>query len=231
MNCIIVEDSEVTRTDFENKVRQVSFLNLVGSCTTAIEATNIIMNTQVDLVILDVMLPEMDGLQFMKALDKERPQIILVSSNKKYALDAFEYEVTDFLAKPVSMERFFKAISKAKKKFEEGSGISSHDDLSIFIKVNSLLVRVDSREICFIEALGDYVTIHTTKTKYTIHSTMRAIESALSDKFFFRAHNSYIVRLDKISSIEDNCMIVGEKLIPISRSKMKDLMQRLKFLG
>jgi DNA-binding LytR/AlgR family response regulator len=231
MNCIIVEDSEVARLDFENKVSQVSFLKLVHSCPTAVEATNVIMNTQVDLVILDVMMPEMDGLQFMQALDKERPQVILVSSDKKFAIDGFEHEVTDFLVKPVSRERFFKAISKAKKKYEERSGLSSHDDMSIFIKVNSLLVRVDSREILYVEALSDYVTIHTTKTKYTVHSTMKGMENALADNHFFRVHNSYIVRLDKIASIEDNCMVIGDKLIPISRSKMKDLMKRLKFLG
>lgn len=231
MNCIIVEDSEVARLDFENKVSQVSFLKLVGSCQSAIEASNIIMNMQVDLIILDVMMPEMDGLQFMKALDKERPQIILVSSDKKYALDAFEYDVTDFLVKPVSIERFFKAISKAKKKYDEGSGISSYDNTNIFIKVNSLLVKVDPKEILYVEALSDYVTIHTAKTKHTVLSTMKAMETALPEKYFFRAHNSYIIRLDKITSIEDNCMVIGDKLIPISRSKMKDLMQKLKLLG
>jgi DNA-binding LytR/AlgR family response regulator len=231
MNCVIVDDDEITRMDLEHKVRQVSFLKLLASCSTAMEATDVILNEQVDLVILDVMLPGMDGLQLMKALDHERPQIILVSSDKKYAVDAFEYDVTDFLVKPVLNERFFKAVAKAKKVYETISGLSDHDDDSIFLKVNSKLVRIDTRDILFVEALADYVTVHTASGKYTVHSTMKGMEAALQEKNFFRAHNSYIIRLDKITSIEDSCMIISDKMIPISRSKMKGLLQRLKFLG
>lgn len=231
MNCIIVEDSEVARLDFENKVRQVPFLKLVHSCGLAVEAANFIMHTQVNLIILDVMMPQMTGLQFMQTLAATRPQIILVSTDKKFAVEAFDYDVTDFLVKPVSMERFLKAISKAKKIFEEGSGLASHTDESIFIKVNSLLVRVELKDIIFVESLGDYITMYTSKNKYTIHSTMKGIEISLPDKHFFRVHNSYLVRLDRIVSIEDNCIMIGDKLIPISRSKMKDLMHRLKLLG
>jgi two-component system, LytTR family, response regulator len=131
MNCVIVEDAELVRLDFENKIKHVPFLELVHSCGSAIEASTVIMNNQVDLVILDVILPDMDGLQLMKALDRQRPQIILVSTESRYAVDAFDFDVTDFLVKPVSMERFFKAVAKAKKIYDAGSGISSHDDESI----------------------------------------------------------------------------------------------------
>lgn len=231
MNCLIVEDDEITRLDFEHKVSQVAFLELVGSCSSGVEAAGIMMKNQVDLVILDVMLPDMDGLQLLSTLNTERPQIILVSSNQKFAVDAFEYDVTDFLTKPVSNERFFKAIAKAKKTYEAGSGLTAHDDQNIFIKVNSRMVRIDTKDIMFIEALADYVNLHTTKGKFTIHSKMKTLEEALPSKHFFRVHNSYIIRLDKISSIEDSCLVINETLIPISRSKMKNLLQNLKFLG
>jgi DNA-binding LytR/AlgR family response regulator len=231
MNCVIVDDDEITRMDLEHKVKQVSFLNLLANCSTAMEATDVILNDQVDLVILDVMMPGMNGLQLMKALENERPQVILVSSDQKFALEAFEHDVTDFLVKPVLNERFFKAVVKAKKTYEAGSGIGDHDDENIFLKVNSKLIRIDTRDILVVEALADYVTIHTANGKYTVHSTMKGMEVALPEKNFFRAHNSYIIRLDKITSIEDSCMIIGDKLIPISRSKMKGLLQRLKFLG
>jgi DNA-binding LytR/AlgR family response regulator len=229
MNCIIVEDAELVRLDFENKVKHVPFLHLVHSCPSAIEASSVIMNNPIDLVVLDVMLPDMDGLQFMKALDRDRPQIILVSSESKYAVDAFEYDVTDFLVKPVSMERFFKAVAKAKKIYDAGSGISSHDDESIFIKVNSRMVRIDTKDIQYVEALSDYVVLYTLAGKFMIHTTMKRMEGALPRKSFFRTHNSYIIRLDKIVSIEDNCLVIADKLIPISRSKMKPLQERLKF--
>ncbi len=231
MNCIVVDDDELMRLDLENKIKHVSFLELTHSCATAMEATNVIMNSQVDLVILDVMLPEMNGLQFLKALDRNGPQVILVSSDSKYAVDAFDHEVTDFLGKPITMERFFKAVAKAKKIYEAGSGISSHTDESLFIKVNSRMVRVDTKDILYVEALADYVNLYTAKTKYTIHSTMKGLEASLPPNYFFRVHNSYIVRIDKIVSIEDNCVSIGERLIPIARSKMKDLIERLKFLG
>ena len=197
MNCIIVEDDELTRQDFEHKVSLVSFLELVSSCASGKEAAGAILNNQVDLVILDVMLPDMNGMQFLETMNAERPQIILVSSNQKFAADAFEYEVTDFITKPVSNERFFKAIAKAKKICETGSGISSHDDQGVFIKVNSRLVRIETKDILFAESLADYVNLYTTGGKYTIHSTMKALEGALPEKQFFRAHNRRQLSGDK----------------------------------
>lgn len=231
MNCIIVDDDSVARLDLENKVSQVSFLNHIQSCSSAAEATNAIMNQQIDLMVLDVMMPEMNGLQLMKALETERPQVVLISSSREFAAEAFDFDVTDFLVKPISNERFFRAIAKARRLHEARTGISSHDDNHLFLKVNSRLVKVDTREIQYVEALADYVTINTTNNKYTIHSTMKGLENALPAAHFFRAHNSYIIRLDKISEIEDNCVVIGQKLIPVSRSKIKALMQNLKLLA
>lgn len=231
MNCIIVDDDSVVRLDLENKISQVSFLNLVQSCSSAAEATSALMKEQIDLMVLDVMMPDMNGFQLMKALETERPQVVLVSSNKEFAVEAFDFDVTDFLVKPISNERFFRAIAKARRLHETRTGISSHDEHHIFLKVNSRLVKIDMREIHFVEALADYVTVHTSTNKYTIHSTMKGMEAALPEKYFFRAHNSYIIRLDKIIEIEDNCVVIGQKLIPVSRSKIKGLMQNLKLLG
>ena len=230
MNCIIVDDDNIVRLDLENKIRQISFLNLIASCASAAEATKSIMNQRVDLMILDVMMPEMNGLELMKALEAERPQVILVSSNKEFAAEAFDFDVTDFLVKPISNERFFRAIAKARRLHGGRTDISSHDDDFVFIKVNTRLVKIDIRDILYVEALADYVTVNTSNNKYTIHSTMKGMEIALPEKYFIRAHNSYIIRLDRISEIEDNCVVIGEKLIPVSRSKMGGLMQKLKLL-
>lgn len=231
MNCIIVDDDDLMRLDLENKIKEVPFLNLIGICSSATEATKIIMGQQVDLVVLDVMMPEMNGLQLMKALEAERPQIVLVSSNKEFAAEAFDFDVTDFLVKPISNERFFRAVAKARRLHEGKTGISSHDDSYVFIKVNTRLVKIDIRDIQFIEAMADYVVINTTHNKYTIHATLKGMEIALPEKYFFRAHNSYIIRLDKISEIADNCVVIGQKLIPVSRSKTGGLMQKLQLLA
>jgi DNA-binding LytR/AlgR family response regulator len=231
MNCIIVDDDNIARMDLENKISQISFLNLITSCASAREATKSIMHQQVDLMILDVMMPGMNGLELMKALEAERPQVILVSSNKEFAAEAFDFDVTDFLVKPISNERFFRAIAKARRLHEGRTGISAHDENFVFVKVNTRLVKIDIRDILFVEALADYVTVNTSNNKYTIHSTMKGMEIALPEKYFFRAHNSYIVRLDRISEIEDNCVVIGEKLIPVSRAKIGGLMQKLKLLA
>src|ERR1051326_7969156 len=178
MNCIIVDDDAMARLDLENKVGQVSFLNLIQSCSSASQAVTALMNQQVDLMILDVMMPEMNGLQLIKALEAERPQVVLISSNRDFAVDAFDFDVTAFLVKPISNERFFRAIAKARKLYESRTGISSHDDNHIFIKVNSRLVKIDTRDILYVEALADYVTIHTSTSRYTVHSTMKGMETA-----------------------------------------------------
>lgn len=230
MNCIIVDDDEVARLDLENKIKQISFLHLIGSYSSAQEATRSIVNQQVDLMILDIMMPKMNGLEMMKALETEKPQVVLISSNKDFAADAFDFDVTDFLVKPISNERFFRAIAKARKLHEGRTGVSSHDENFVFIKVNTRLVKIDIRDILFVEALADYVTVNTSTNKYTIHSTMKGMEASLPEKYFFRAHNSYIIRLDKISEIEDSCVVIGQKLIPVSRSKISGLMQKLKLL-
>ncbi|MCE3278981.1 MAG: two component transcriptional regulator, LytTR family [Bacteroidetes bacterium] len=230
MNCIIVDDDELIRIDLEEKIRQTMTLNLVGSCGNALEASNIVMTKSVDLIFLDVMMPEMTGLEFIKTLSASRPEVILITSNKEFAAEAFEYDVTDFLLKPISFERFIKAVSKAKRNFDKkGTTINKVDD-HIFIKVSSRFVKLDLKNILYIEALADYVTIYTPTDKYTIHSTMKGMENTLPANEFARVHNSFIVRLDKISVIEDNSIIINKTTIPVSRNKFKPLMQRLKLM-
>lgn len=230
MNCIIVDDDEMIRLDLEEKINQTMTLNLVGSCSNALEASNLVMTQNIDLIFLDVMMPGMTGLEFIKTLSASRPELIMITSNKEYAAEAFDYDVTDFLVKPVAYDRFLKAVSKAKKNFDKkGTTINTIDD-HIFIKVSSRFVKLELKTIQYIEALADYVTIYTATDKYTIHSTMKGIEGVLPVNDFARVHNSYIVRLDKITAIEDNSISVNRVTIPVSRNRFKPLMQRLKLI-
>jgi DNA-binding LytR/AlgR family response regulator len=230
MNCIIVDDDQMMRLDLENKISQTTVLNLVGSCGSAMEAAELLMTENVDLIFLDVLMPGMTGLDFVKTLAASKPEIIMITSNKDFAVEAFEYDVTDFLLKPFTYERFLKGVSKAKKIFDKkGTSVNTIDE-HIFIKVGSKFIKLELRNILYIEALADYVTIHTTNEKYTIHSTMKGIESSLPVNDFLRVHNSYIVRLDKIAKIEDNSISIQKTIIPVSRSKSKILKQQLKML-
>jgi DNA-binding LytR/AlgR family response regulator len=230
MNCIIVDDDEMVRLDLEEKINQTMMLNLVGSCSNALEASSMVMTKSIDLIFLDVMMPEMTGLEFIRTLSASRPEVIIITSNKEFAAEAFDYDVTDFLVKPVAYDRFLKAVSKAKRNFDKkGTTINTIDD-HIFIKVASRFIKLELKNIQYIEALADYVTIYTATDKYTIHSTMKGIESTLPANDFARVHNSYIVRLDKIAAIEDNSITVNKTTVPVSRNKFKPLMQRLKLL-
>jgi two-component system, LytTR family, response regulator len=228
MNCLIVDDDKIVRTEVEHMVSKLPFLKLVGSCSKAMEAFNILSTEPIDLVFLDVMMPEMNGLELMKTLHERKPQVILMTSERKYAVDGFNFDAVDFIVKPIGEERFLKAVSKAKNNFESKRTVPKAEYL--FVKVDSVLTKINVTDILYIEALADYAAIHTMTTKYIVHSTMKSIMDKLPQDDFLRVHNSYIVRLDKISSIEDNTIIINKKFIPVSRPHREQLMSRLKML-
>jgi DNA-binding LytR/AlgR family response regulator len=225
MNCIIIDDDLMSRRVLEEFVGRTEQLNLLNSYENAVDAINA-FNTgeDVDLIFLDIEMPEMSGIDFLETLQNP-PQIIIVSSKEKYALDAFNYDVTDYLLKPVSYSRFFKAINKANIRFK--NKVDSKED-EIFIKKNSALVRLKYDEILWVEALENYVIFTTYSDKYTIHFTMKAIEQKLPSTMFTRVHRSFIVNTRSINLIEDNSVIIktkeGSKTIPIGKSYKDKLM-------
>jgi DNA-binding LytR/AlgR family response regulator len=230
MRCVIVDDDELVRIDLENRLSQLSGFTLVASCGSAAEAAMVLMREPVDLMFLDVQLPKMTGLEFLRTLDQRRPQIIMMTSNKEYAADAFEYEVNDFLVKPFTDERFLRAIMRLNKNREQTPASTASATDHIFVKVNGLLEKVNFSDISYIEAMSDYIQIHAAGRKLVVHSTMKNLEQSLPANSFFRVHNSFLVRLDSITRIDDNALIVDGKAIPVSRSKMKPLMERLRVL-
>jgi len=226
MNCIIVDDDELSRAAIRNCVERTDYLNLIGECNDAIDAQKLIRDNQVDLMFLDVEMPEMSGLEFIKNVEVSC-QVIIVSAKKEYAVDAFEYNVTDYLLKPINYGRFLKAVEKARLIYEN---VQSEGSNSLLIKQESKLVKLDLENIFYIEAFSDYVNIYTKSARYTVLSTMKAIESKLPSSAFMRVHRSYIVRLDKITVIEENTIVLNDKLIPVSRSNKEGLVRRLNIL-
>jgi DNA-binding LytR/AlgR family response regulator len=199
---------------------------LLYSFENAVDAINIFeKEDDIDLVFLDIEMPEMSGIDFMETL-KNPPQIIIISSKGKYALDAFNYDVTDYLLKPISYSRFYKSITKATERFQKNKVNAKGDE--IFIKKNSALVRLKYTDILWVEALENYVIFNTYDDKYTIHFTMKAIENKLPTTKFSRVHRSYIVNTSSINVIEDNSVIIktkeGNKTIPIGKSYKDKLM-------
>ena len=226
MNCIIIDDDKLTLRIIEEFISKTDCLYLIQSYPNAIDAINAFSgDKEIHLVFLDIEMPEMSGIDFLNTL-QDPPQIIIISSKEKYALEAFNYDVTDYLLKPISYGRFFKAVDKAYKRFNQSMMSTKGDE--IFIKKNSSLVRLKYKDILWVEALENYVIFNTYNAKYTIHFTMKAIEKKLQANKFIRVHRSYIVNISSINIIEDNTIVIkiedGVKTIPIGKSYKDKLM-------
>lgn len=229
MNCIIIDDDVMSGNAVKYLVSQIPYLNLVGMGTTPQEAIALLSNNKVDLMLLDIEMPDMSGLELIKSL-KTQPFVILITSKKEYALEAFEHNVVDYLLKPIALDRFFKAVAKVKE-MKDNSSVTENSGYSFFIKNNGTLVKINSKDILWIEALGDYITIHIADNKkYTIHSTMKMVENKLASDKFVRVHRSFIIAVDHISSIDDNVIVIGKQLIPVGAVYRDNLARHLNLL-
>lgn len=228
MKCLVVDDDALSREVIKDLVQSAEGLELAGTCSDAMEAYKLLKNEQIDLVFLDVEMPKMSGLELLESLDV-LPQIILITSHPEYALQSYEYNVTDFLVKPVALPRFLKAIDKAQK-IAQSSADERSKDGSIFIKTDSRLVQLTVHNILYVEALGNYVMVYTEKGRHTVLSTMKDIEKKLPAPDFMRVHRSFIVRVDKIDSIEDNFIQIHDKQIAIGKVYKDQLLKSLNML-
>ncbi|MDJ1500131.1 LytTR family DNA-binding domain-containing protein [Xanthocytophaga agilis] len=228
MNCIIVDDDEMSRAIVKHFVEQTQFLNLVGICTDAIQAANTLQSTAVDLIFLDVEMPEMTGMELVKSLTS-KPQVVIISSRADYAVEAFEYSIADYLVKPISYARFLKAVEKVRDSFDSQPGNNGQSQ-DLYIKTDAKIVKITLKELLYVEALADYVILHTATARYIVHSTMKGIEKKLSDGSFVRIHRSYIINTEKIESIEDLSVVINKKYIPIGASYKDTFLKRLNIL-
>lgn len=230
MNCIIVDDDIVSQQIIQGLIARTEFLNAVKSFTDPVQASVFLQTNEIDLVFLDVEMPSLSGFEFLNTL-KVRPQIILISAKKDYALEAFEHSVADFLVKPIEdYSRFLRAVLKAQENHKKD--IESHEDVQkgIFIKIDSLLVHFKMEDIIYVEAYGDYVKIHTPDKVYTAYATMKNVEKKLPDSEFMRVHRSFIVRLDKIQNIDSTTLQIMNHILPISGTYRGDLLQKINTL-
>ncbi len=235
MNCIIIDDDKFSTKIIAEFVEKTDELNLIETYESAVDGINYLSSKnagEIDILFLDIEMPEMSGLDLLKTLSV-LPQVIIYSSQEKYALESYEYNVTDYLLKPVTYARFLKAINKVKENKERKDDITKSSS-EIFIKNNSSLVRVKYEDILWIEALENYVVVNSFKDKYTIHFTMKAISDKMPSDKFVRVHRSFIVNLSKIKVIEDNSVVIkteaGSKVIPIGKSYKDKLMNDINLI-
>lgn len=199
---------------------------MIGTFKTAEEALVFLKDHKTDLIFLDIILEGMSGMDFIQQLTSV-PHVIIISAKANFAAEAFNYDVVDFIVKPISFDRFLHALNKVKK-FSES--VSSAEKDFFFVKQQTKLVQIFFNDIIYIEALADYVNIHTAQKRFTILSTMKAMESQLPSNDFMRVHRSFIVRLDKIREIEENTIALDGKLIPVSRYSKEDLIKRINLI-
>ena len=230
MNCMIIDDDEMSRNALKHLIDQVGFLVLVKECKDPIEAVEFLKDENPELIFLDIEMPGMSGIDFLKNFTV-RPKVILTTTHTEYALDAFDFSVVDYLVKPLSLPRFVKAVSKAKETSDHSkSQLASFEADHFFVKKNSILHKVPLKEIQWIEALGDYVTINTPTSKYTLHFTLKALEAKLPSNKFIRVHRSFMVNFENISSIEDTMISIDKKLIPIGALYRENFIKKLNLL-
>jgi DNA-binding LytR/AlgR family response regulator len=197
----------------------------------ALDAYNYLEANDVDVVFLDVEMPKMGGIELLKSL-KKSPMVVMITSHEEFALESYEYNVTDFLKKPAEWSRFLKTIEKIRKEFLDLADqlLESSNQEHVFIKTDSKLVQLNLSQVLWVEALGNYIRVHTEEDKYTVLSTMKEIEAKLPPKDFIRVQRSFIIRVDKVKAIEDNYIIIKDKEIHIGKSYKEDFNKRINYL-
>lgn len=224
LKCIIVDDDPLSREALRNSIGQHPDLRLEGSYHNALEAKMALAKKDLDLVFLDVEMPEMTGFELLNSY-KNIPQVVMVTSNKNHAFEAFRYDVTDFISKPLEHTRFSQAIDRVLKYAQ--SMPQRVEEHNLVIKSDGVLIKLNSSEIDYVEAMGDYIKVVLADTNHVVHSTMKAFITQLPESFL-RVHKSYIVNLDKVLEIDDS-YLVGEYFnLPVSRSYKNDVKTKFK---
>lgn len=234
MDCIVIDDEQMARVIIRTLCSEIKILNLVKEFSGAIEAMKYLNENTVDLIFLDIHMPNFSGLDFIKTL-KNPPKIIFTTSDPKFAIEAFEYDfIADYLLKPIELPRFEKAIKKAQKlqladiKTEPKKEVAVKNDF--YVNIDRRLIKIDLSSIYLIKAKGDYIDIKTEEKNYVVHSTLKKIEEKLPDSLFLKVHRSYIINVKKIIDIEDNSVLIKKDVVPVSRSNRPELMKRLDLL-
>jgi len=224
IRCLVVDDEPLALHILEDYISKMPFLTLVKATTNPIEALQLVQEGGIDLVFLDVQMPELTGIQFLR-IANGKAKVILTTAYSQYALEGYELDVIDYLLKPIAFDRFFKSVQKAqtiiqpssKPEAKQETSNPQNDFLSdfIFVKTEHKIQKVYLNEILFIEGLKDYISIFTPAERIITLQNMKKMEDALPEKHFIRVHKSYIVSINKIDSIERSRIFIGDKIIPV----------------
>lgn len=231
MKCILVDDNKMARMALAQLIAQNPSLELVKECSNAEEALESLNSMPIDLVLLDIEMPGMSGIELTRKMGNKRPLIIFTTSKTDYAAEAFELNVVDYLVKPIAQPRFKQAIDRAHETIESNKEeVKVEEQGFVFVKDNGILKRISIDDILFLEAMGDYVKVHTSQKFHVVHATLKSIEEKLPATKFLRVHRSYIVAINKIDYIQEGTISIGKTSIPVADTHKSNLSKRLNLL-
>ncbi|MBO9691330.1 LytTR family DNA-binding domain-containing protein [Chryseobacterium sp.] len=228
MKALIVDDNDIARTTLAHLAKQVPDLSIVSEFSNAIEAYHYLQSNSVDLIFLDIEMPEMTGIELTKTLSGKETIIIFITSKKEYALEAFELNIADYLLKPIMPVRFLQAVSKAQTILESRKeNVEVTRDEFLFVRDSNITRRLKLDDIFYAEAMGDYVKFYTKEKMFAIHGKMKTAEERLPKDHFIRVHRSYIVSVGKIDTLQDGGIMINGKFIPVADAYRKALNTRM----
>ena len=229
MNCLIVDDEPIARSIVKNYIEKISSLKLVGECKNALEAISCLHENEIDILFLDIKMPDLSGLELLKTLTS-KPNVIITTAHSEFAVESYEFQVIDYLLKPFSFERFLKAINRLNPSNNKTESIDyKHETLShIFLKEDKKVHKVLLNKILYIQSYGNYIKVFTENNKLIVQETLLNILSILPDKMFVRIHKSYIVSVDKVLNYDSSSLHIKEVKLPIGKYYKQGFINKMK---
>lgn len=231
IKCLVVDDEPVARKGMAGYVEQTPFLSLVDSCKSAIEANEVLHKKEVDLLFLDIQMPDLTGTEFVRSLENP-PAVIFTTAYRDYAIEGFELNALDYLVKPISFQRFLKAANKAQSFFEMQRQPAAPKQTNtgqdyFFIKSDGQFIKIKLDDVLFFESEKDYVFIYTVQKRYLTLLSLKQLEKELPPERFLRVHRSFLVSLEKVELVDGNQLVIKDKRIPVSRSLQETIFNTL----
>lgn len=233
INCVIIDDEPLAREGIANYVQEIDFLHLVEVCENPVELIKLLDQHRIDLIFLDIQMPKINGIDFLKMMQNP-PMVIITTAFPSYALEGFQLNVLDYLLKPITFDRFFKSANKAKDYYQlinraNSPDLAKTDNINdyFFIKCGSKYEKIHFDDILYVEGMQNYITIYTSRGKYITLLYLKNLEQNLDSKSFIRVHKSYIVSIHKIDSIQGNEIFIQSHRIPISRNYRDQVIQQV----
>lgn len=223
IKCIITDDEPIARKGLQGYIQKIDFLDLIAVCEDAVQLNSVLKQQTVDLLFLDIEMPYVSGIDFLKTATHP-PKVIFTTAYEKYAIQGYELDVLDYLLKPISFERFLKAANKAFDYFNMQSKVKQP---YIFVKTDNRLEKINFVDILFIEAMENYVAIYLAGKKLIIHSTLKNMAEALPAEGFIQPHKSYIANINAIRSIEGNILHIDKFQVPVSKYQKEEVMEKI----